>query len=218
MHVQTSTLAKLSMGFGGYTCNWGVHMCGLYETDAEYEDLVYRFLHQGDLDGDRVRFFHREATPDRFVREYARRFPDEADHPLDHDRFTLLSSRQRCFPDGRFEPLAQDPKLRALRESAAAGPGPIRGAADMDWVLEGIPGSELLLPYEARLNPILDGVPAVMTCIYDLRKFPGSTIMGVLRTHRFAITRGMIVENPYYDPAKVLREHGVEWPPILSEC
>jgi hypothetical protein len=215
MHVQTSNLAPLSLGFGGYTCNWGVHMCGLYETDAEYDDLVYSFLHQGDLDGERLRFFHREPTSDRFVREWSRRFPGDADHALDPSRFQLLSSKQRCFPDGRFEPLAQDPKLRAFRESAIAGPRPIRGAADMDWALEGVPGCELLLPYEARLSPVLEGIPAVMTCLYDLRKFPGSTIMGVLRTHRFAITGGMIVENPYFDPGKVLAEHGVDWPPIL---
>lgn len=215
MHVQTSNLPRLDLGFGGYTCNWGVHMCGLYESDSEYEDLVYRFLHQGDLAGERLRFFHREPEPERFVREYARLFPAEADHPRDPARFFLTSSRDRCYPQGRFEPLAQDPKLRALRESARTGPAPIRGAADMDWVLEGVPGSELLLPYEARLNPVLEGVPAVMTCLYDLRRFPGSTIMGVLRTHRFAITRGMIVENPYYDPGRVLAEHGVDWPPIL---
>jgi hypothetical protein len=213
MHVQTSNMPKLSMGFGGYTCNWGVHMCGLYETDAERDDLVYNHLHQGDLDGDLVRFNHADPTPERFQREYARRFPAEAEHTKDPARFALISAEQRCFPTGRFDPLAQDPKLRAFREAARGRR--IRGVGEMDWALQGVPGTELLLPYEARLNNLFDGVTAMFTCIYDLRRFPGSTIMGVLRTHRYAITHGMIVENPYYDPKRILDEFGVDWPPLV---
>ncbi|MFZ1983474.1 MAG: MEDS domain-containing protein [Desulfatitalea sp.] len=26
MHIQTSNQARLALGFGGYTCNWGVHV------------------------------------------------------------------------------------------------------------------------------------------------------------------------------------------------
>ncbi len=214
MHVHTSDLGQLSLGFGGYTCNWGVHMCGLYDSDAERDALVYDYLHQGDVDGERLRFYHADPTPERFKREYARRFPAEAGHPDDPARFTLLSSEQRCYPTGRFEPLSQDPKLRAFREQAAGGPG-IRGVGEMDWALQGVPGTEYLLPYEARLNNLFDGVPALMLCIYDLRRFSGSTIMGVLRTHRYSIVRGMIVENPYYDPERILAESGLGWPPLV---
>jgi hypothetical protein len=214
MHVHTSDLEELNLGFGGYTCNWGVHMCGLYESDAERDDLVYGFLHQGDVDGDLVRFYHADPTPDRFLREYARRFPAEADHPRDPQRFTLLSAEQRCYPTGRFEPLAQDPKLRALREAARTGGRRIRGVGEMDWVTKDVPGTELLLPYEARLNRLLEGVPVVFTCIYDLRRHSGATIMGVLRTHRFAISRGMIVENPYFDPDRIVAEQAPHWPPL----
>ncbi len=215
MHVRTSDQAPLSLGFGGYTCNWGVHMCGLYETDAELDDLVYGFLHQGDVDGDLCRYYHAEPTPERFLREYARRYPAEADHPRDPSRFTLVSAEQRCYPDGRFEPLAQDAKLRALRDGAVRDGRHVRGVGEMDWVLADIPGRELLLPYEARLNGLVERGPICFTCIYDLRKFPGSTIVGVLRTHRFSITRGMIVENPYYDPQRILDESGLGWPALV---
>jgi hypothetical protein len=215
MHIQTSTNPdRLSLGFGGYTCNWGVHMCGLYETDAERDDLVYSFLHQGDVDGDLVRFYHADATPDRFRREYGRRFPAEAAHVDDPDRFTLVTAEQRCYPTGRFEPLGQDPKLKALRELGLKSGRHIRGVGEMDWALLDVPGRELLLPYEARLNSFLDGSPILITCIYDLRRFPGSTIMGVLRTHRFCVTRGMIVENPYFDPGRILAEQAPDWPPL----
>jgi len=212
MHVHTSDQASLRLGFGGYTCNWGVHMCGLYETDQERDELIYDFLHQGDVDGDLVRFYHADPTPDRFKREYARRFPAEADHPGDPSRFTLLSAQQRCFPTGRFEPLAQDPKLLAMRDGARRDRRPIRGVGEMDWAATDVPGKELLVPYEARLNDLFVGAPILITCLYDLRTFPGATIVGVLRTHRFTISKGMIVENPYYDPQPFLKS--VSWPPL----
>jgi len=216
MHVHTSDREMLPLGFGGYTCNWGVHMCCLYETEAERDELVFSFLHQGDVDGDLVRYYHCSQTSDEFRREYARRFPAEADHPNSGDRFTLMSAEQRNYPNGRFEPLSQDPKLKAVRDRAMAGDCRIRGVGEMDWAAAStIPGCELLLPYEARINGLFERGPAmVIICTYDLRKFPGSTIMGVLRTHRFAIMKGIIVENPYYDPQKVLSEHGVSWPPL----
>lgn len=214
MYVHTSDQPRLALGFGGYTCNWGVHMCGLYESDAERDDLVFGFLHQGDVDGDLVRYYHTAATAEPFRREYARRFPGEAGHPADPARFTILSAEQRCFPTGRFEPLGQDPKLRALRDTALSGHR-VRGVGEMDWVARGVPGTELLAPYEARLNELFDDAPIAFICVYDLRKCSGAIVMDVLRTHRFTITRGMIVENPYFDPDGILHEHGVQWPPLV---
>ena len=35
MHIQTSDQEALSLGIGGYSCNWGPHICGLYETEKE---------------------------------------------------------------------------------------------------------------------------------------------------------------------------------------
>ena len=214
MHIHTSNQDLLRLGFGGYTCNWGAHMCGLYETDVEHDELVYDFLHQGDVDGDQVRYYHREPTADVFKAEYARRFPAEADHPNRPERFTLVSAEQRCYPTGCFRPLDQDPKLLALREQALSDGRPIRGVGEMDWVAGDVPGCEMLLPYEARLNTLFDGAPMLILCIYDLRKFSGAIIMGVLRTHRFSIVRGMIVENPYYEPGKILAELAPDWPPL----
>jgi hypothetical protein len=77
----------------------------------------------------------------------------------------------------------------------------------MDWVLKGLPGTNLLAPYEARANALFkNGKPLAVICLYDLRKHSGATILNVLRTHRFSITKGLIVENPTYDPEQVLAE------------
>jgi len=41
MHFQTSDQEKLELGFGGYTCNWGLHICGLYETEKERDEIIF---------------------------------------------------------------------------------------------------------------------------------------------------------------------------------
>ena len=49
MHIKTSNQEKLDMGFGGYTCNWGLHICGLYETEIERDEILFGFFHEGAL-------------------------------------------------------------------------------------------------------------------------------------------------------------------------
>ena len=49
---------------------------------------------------------------------------------------------------------------------------------------------------------------------YDLRRFSGATIMDVLRTHRLTVSRGVVVENPYYDPRGWLAQHAPDLPPL----
>ena len=214
MHIETSESERLSLGFGGYTCNWGVHMCGLYESDAERDDIVYGYLHQGDVDGDLVRYMHLGHSS-RFQQEYARRYPAEADHPSSTGAFTLIPMDQRYDAGGRFDPYQSLRVVQAARDEAVALGRHVRSAADMDWVLKGLPGTNFLEAYEARANALFEGgKPLAVICLYDLRKHSGATIMSVLRTHRFSITKGLIVENPTYDPQRVLAETPAPWPEL----
>lgn len=212
MHVETSDQGRLALGFGGYTLNWGVHLCGLYESDEEHDQLVHDVLHQGDLDGDLLRFVHTAPTADHFRAEYARRFPREAGHLDQGNRFLFLSARERNCPRGRFVPREALVHVSGMRERALREGLRVRTVAEMDWVLEGVPGTDLLVPYEAAADRFISGAPMVTICLYDLRRHSGATVLDVLRTHRFTLTRGVIVENPYYDPASILSRMPPGWP------
>jgi MEDS: MEthanogen/methylotroph, DcmR Sensory domain len=216
MHFATSTQPELSLGFGHHTCNWGAHMCALYESDQERDELMCGVLHEGDLEGSLDVVSHAPPSPERFLTAYARRFPGEQDHPRDAARFTIWAADQFYCPQGRFELDTMTRRWNALTERSAHERRTVRLVAEMDWALGDVPGRDLLIPYEALLDDYLAGKPFLTVCAYDLRRFSGATVMGVLRTHRYTISRGMVVENPYFDPKGWLAQHAPDTRPLGS--
>ncbi len=202
MHITTSDQEKLDLGFGGYTCNWGIHMCGLYETAQERDDILFGFLEAGARVRDLQLYCPTERTADDFVEQYSRRCPHCREQTSDPDLFQLSSAKDLYYPDGVFSPWAMDDGLNGFyAQSQAKGARNIRATAEMVWALEAIPGVEHLMAYESRLNYFIPNKPWISICLYNLTKFDGKTIMQVLQTHPYTISRGVVTENPYYqDP------------------
>ncbi len=213
MHLKTSDQPTSVLGFRGHSCNWGTHICGLYETEEERDEIIMGFLHQGELEGDLQLYAPKERTASDFKQEYARRWPEECRHLEDCNHFQLFPCRDLYYPDGVFSPWAMDQGLSSFfAESQQQGPRNIRATAEMVWALEAIPGVEHLMAYEARLNYFIPGKPWISICLYNVNKFSGATIMGVLRTHPFTISGGIITENPYYrEPSDWLAEYAPEF-------
>jgi hypothetical protein len=202
MHIHTSDQEPLALGFGGYCCNWGVHLCGFYETEAERDEIIYGFMHQGDCDGDFQLYCPVEQNRERFRRTFRDRFPEAAENLDDPRRFRIHSAREMYYPDGAFSPWAMDEALESLyQESRREGPRNVRAAAEMAWALEAVPGAEYLMAYESRLNYFIPGKPWISICLYNLNRFSGAQIMQALQTHPYTISGGIITENPFFqDP------------------
>ena len=208
MHIQTSDQEKLELGFGGYTCNWGLHMAGLYETEDERDDIIMGFLHMGDIKKDMQLYCPSERTEKNFISEYSKRFPSCQDHVHDTDLFSINSPRDLYYPDGTFSPKSMDKGLNDYYVNTQKnGKRNIRATAEMVWALQAIPGVDYLMAYESRLNYFIPGKPWLSICLYNITKYSGSIIVNVLRTHPFTISGGVITQNPYYiDPEKFLQE------------
>lgn len=218
MHVKTSNQSVLPLGFGDWTANWGVHMCGLYETEEERDNIIMGFLNRGGRDGDLQLYCPSETTPEKFAEEYSRRFPECAHHVHDSNLFQISSARELYYPDGEFSPWAMDEGLNAFfSDSQKNGPRNIRATAEMLWALERIPGVEHLMAYESRLNYFIPGKPWISICLYNVNKVSGRTVMDVLRTHPFSINGGVITENPYFmDPDQWLAQNAPQFLPDRS--
>ena len=215
MHIHTSDQPHYDLGFGGYTCNGGVHMAGLYETDKERQEIIMGFLHQGDLDGD-LQFFAPESyTAQEFFQDYSERYPEQAGHTKDSNRFAVQSCEELYYPDGTFSPWAMDDGLNEFYiNSQRQGLKKVRATADMVWAKKAIPGVEHLMAYEARLNYFIPGKPWISICLYSVKEFSGDVIMNVLRTHPYTLSGGVITENPYYqDPTSWLEKNAPQYLP-----
>ncbi len=213
MHIATSKQEAMNLGFGNYTCNWGTHMCGLYETPHERDEIILGFLHQGDQEKDLQLYCPVERPPEDFCSAYQREYPACAGHVHDPQRFRLLGARELYYPDGRFSPRSMDRGLAEFYEdSQRQGKRNIRATAEMVWALDAIPGVEHLMVYESRLNYFIPGKPWMSICLYNLTRFSGATIMKVLQTHPFAISGGVITANPYYqDPDDWLKANAPDF-------
>ena len=213
MHIQTSDQETLQLGIGDYSCNWGVHMCGLYETDEERDEIIFGFLRQGCLDGDLQLYCPVERSQDEFLRDFGACCPECADRLRGPEYFALPSARELYYPDGVFDPRHMDRALNACyRDSQAQGRRNVRATAEMVWALEAIPGVEHLMAYEARLNYFIPGKPWISICMYNINRFSGAMIMNVLQTHPFTINGGVITRNPYnIHPDKWLAENAPQF-------
>jgi hypothetical protein len=213
MHFQTSDQEKLELGFGGYTCNWGLHICGLYETEAERDDIIMGFLHEGDVRKDLQLYCPAERTAEDFAEQYSQKYPDCKDHVHDPSMFSISSAQELYYPDGTFSPVSMDKGLNEFFvNSQNAGKRNIRATAEMVWALHAIPGIEHLMAYESRLNYFIPGKPWISICLYNITKFSGSMIVNVLRTHPYTISGGVITQNPYFmNPDEWLRKYDPEF-------
>lgn len=213
MYIQTSEQEKAALGFGGYQCNWGLHLAGLYETEQERDNIIFGFLKQGFKDGDLQLYCPTERSQEDFISKFSDFCPDCT--PMLHDpaHCRLLSMKDLYYPEGVFSPTTMDEGLNRFFESSQQkGFRPIRATAEMVWALEAIPGIEHLMVYESRLNYFIPGKPWISICLYNINKFSGATIMDVLRTHPFSVTGTGINQNPYYmDPDDWLAEYAPDF-------
>jgi DNA-binding CsgD family transcriptional regulator len=76
----------------------------------------------------------------------------------------------------------------------------VRAAGEMSWVLLGPPGREDLFRYESALNAVVEHMPAILMCLYDLRKFGADMLIEVLRTHPTVLLDHTVIDNPLYVP------------------
>lgn len=196
---------KMSLGFTHEAFPAGTHMCYIYNDDDECREALAKYIESGLLEGEEVHYFYHAVmgeTPEAARRRIG--VPSSAEGS--RGVFKLARALDTYCPDGRFVP---ERMLNCLRDvylsSIENGFTGTRVSGEMGWALEGLPGTERLIEYEARVNTVVAEYPCTALCQYDARRFDGATLFHVLSVHPAMVVQGQVVRNPYYiQPEKFL--------------
>lgn len=69
---------------------------------------------------------------------------------------------------------------------------------NMNWALDGHPGSDQLIEYEVRVNEVLAREKQPAVCVYDLNRLSGAMMMNLLRAHPLTLVNGVVHRNPFF--------------------
>ncbi|MDC7234028.1 MAG: MEDS domain-containing protein [Spirochaetales bacterium] len=199
MHIQTSEMNKMILGIGNYSCNWGTHICGLYETEEERDEIISGYLCQGLADEDMEIYIHSEQTEDHFWNILHTNCPHCQESSSNPGSLDVKEASELYYPTGVFDPWLMDEAINGYFDyTQANGPRNLRAVAEMAWALQTISGVEHLFAYESRLNYFVKDKTVVSLCLYNTSRISGEMLMNVLRTHPYSINGGVVTVNPFY--------------------
>jgi PAS domain S-box-containing protein len=182
----------------------GDHLCCIYGTDDEHRALLTPFLARGLNLGEKVVYIV-DVRPAEEVLAYLREAGMEIDGYLETGQLKLLAAADTYMRVGVFDPDVMISLLREETELALAeGYSALRVTGEMTWALRGLPGSERLIEYEARLNEFFPRHRCLAICQYDMRRFVPALLLDVLTTHPIAVIGTRLFDNFYYIPPEEL--------------
>ena len=189
-------MATTAMGLPGVTFTPGMHICAFYRGPSQRDELLLPYLREGLAAGDKCICVTDDPAAGVAVCALAGEFGDVAPtqlQPMD-SASTYLS--EGCFAIDKMIGFWDGAMSAAVVRD---GYSFVRAAGEMTWALRGMPGSDKLMAYEAKLNVFLHRYPQVILCLYDLAQFAnGEILMEILRTHPTVLLSGQLLDNPWY--------------------
>ncbi len=185
----------------------GDHLCCIYNTEKEHRAILAPFLRLGLDRGEKVLYIT-DVRAYKVILDYLHDEGIEAEPYLQSGQFGILAANEAYTRDGVFDPdkmitLLQNEENCALKEGYSA----LRVTGEMSWALRGLPGSERLIEYEAKLNDFFLKSKSLAICQYDRRRFKPDLLLDVLCTHPIAVIGTNFYDNFYYIPSSEILGH-----------
>jgi hypothetical protein len=202
----------------------GDHYCGIYKSDEDHRALVVDFIRQGVAAGEKIVYVVNLETAAQLKAMLAAAALD-IESLIARGQLVILTARDVYLRDGEFDPDKMLARLREETDAALAQGYPaLRITGEMTWALDGEPGSERLVEYEAKLNHFYPGSKCVGMCQYDRRQFDAELLLDVIHTHPRVLYGREALDNScmYFVPPDALlgdRQAGVldRWLSNLSD-
>ncbi|NIO20505.1 MAG: hypothetical protein GTN76_07130, partial [Candidatus Aenigmarchaeota archaeon] len=158
------------------------HLCCIYETEEEHQAILTSFLRHGLELGEKGLYIV-DANTAQVILGYLQDDGLNVESYITSGQLSILSAKDAYMRNRVFDP-EMITLLRAETERALADGFPaLRVTGEMSWALQGLPGSERLIEYEAKLNQFLPSSKCLAICQYDGRRFAPALLLDVLTTH-----------------------------------
>jgi MEDS: MEthanogen/methylotroph, DcmR Sensory domain len=150
----------------------GDHVCLCFDTDAERDEVLTTFLRAGVARGEKL-IYLADSRPPGPVANWTEQYP-----------LAVRESAGVYIPQGVFDPDRVAAGMWAeLAIALGEGYRGLRLAAEMGWATRGVPGSERLLEYEAKVGAVCAGGTATGLCQYDRRRFAPEVCAAMVEVH-----------------------------------
>jgi hypothetical protein len=176
----------------------GQHVCALYPTLADRNDVLSPFLREGLSSGDKCLCVLENAADSESVLAALSAHVDLA--PFLARRQLDVSWSAEVFLRGdRFSTdMVIEFWDHAVGEALSSEFSIARAAGEMTWALRMLHDIEDLVVFESQFNRFLPRYPQMFLCLYEVGRFSDETLANVLKTHPQVLLGNMIVDNPYY--------------------
>lgn len=188
------------------------HICLIYETNQDWRDAVIPFLQMGLEQGEKC-FYVVDSRTAKQIRHLLIKEGIDAESVEQSGQLVIRHQSDAYTQEGFFDPDRMIALLISETEKALSeGYTALRVTGEMTWVLKGLPGSEKVIEYEAKLNSdLFPKNPCVAICQYNRQQFNPEIIKGVILTHPIVIWGKQLYENIYYiPPEEVLSDQYAE--------
>lgn len=181
------------------------HVCAFFNSRDEEYDILNPFFKQAFEQGEKnLHIVDPALMADHRVR--LTRSGIDAAHCEACGQLQVLPWGEAYLDEsGRFDKDRMLATVEQLTGSGReAGYSRLRIMGNMNWVFDGVPGSEDLIQYEAEVNDVLARNRQPAVCVYDTAKLSGAMMMDLLRTHPLTLVGGVVQENPFFTPPAVM--------------
>jgi hypothetical protein len=179
----------------------GDHVCAFYVGAAERDKLLVPYLRDCLCAGNKCLCIVDSPAHETMVANIAEVLDDpaEAERSVASRQLELLRSIDSYTRGGSFSTRRVIDFFRETVEGALrSGYETVRITGEPAWLVQGAPGAEEFMDYEASLNDFAPQYPAVILCLYDLEWFGGGVVVDIMRTHKKLVLGGLVLDNPHY--------------------
>lgn len=194
----------LNLGVTGIEAMLGDHICGLYSTHAQRDQILLPFLEAGLAAGDKCICVVDGTDP----REVVAALGAQADavNCVATRQLEVMRAPDMYLRSGSF---SADEVIgswkAAMSDVMYDGRFDVVRAVETWSRREVVPDIDELMLLESEMNRFLPLFPQVVVCLYDIERFGSGIIVDLLKTHPRMLIGGMLVENPYYTSPDRLR-------------